>query len=82
MVDKVLASPKSIGARGGQMTPKSECCNADYAVAGKTTHWYVCQECGKPCDLKIGDAQSLERADVKVGIIKQTEENYEQTTTS
>lgn len=30
---------------------KSKCCNADVRVAGKTTHYYVCEKCGKDCDV-------------------------------
>lgn len=29
----------------------SDCCCAGYHVEGKTTHYYVCDECGAACDL-------------------------------
>ena len=29
---------------------KTKCCNADYIVAGDTTHNYACNKCGKPTD--------------------------------
>jgi len=29
----------------------SDCCNAPVSVGGGgTTHWWVCEDCGKPCD--------------------------------
>ncbi len=31
---------------------KSTCCNATLHVAGKTTKWYECDACGKPCDVR------------------------------
>lgn len=30
---------------------KSSCCGAPVRVDGKTTHYYVCIKCGKPCDV-------------------------------
>ena len=30
--------------------PTSACCHAPVTVDGKTTHFYRCTECGKPCD--------------------------------
>ena len=27
----------------------SACCDADVRVAGRTTHYYVCEACEKPC---------------------------------
>ena len=31
---------------------KSKCCNATVQAAGRTTHYYVCDKCGQPCDCK------------------------------
>jgi hypothetical protein len=28
----------------------SNCCEAPCSVAGRTTHYYVCKTCNKPCD--------------------------------
>jgi hypothetical protein len=28
----------------------SACCGAGLRVAGRTTNYYLCQGCGKPCD--------------------------------
>ena len=28
---------------------RSDCCGAEVSVAGRTSHYYVCDECGKPC---------------------------------
>ena len=32
----------------------SDCCGAELAVAGRTTQYYICQGCGKPCDAAFG----------------------------
>jgi hypothetical protein len=29
---------------------RSECCNAEVVVAGKTTHYYICIKCNNICD--------------------------------
>ena len=29
---------------------KSNCCNKDVKVNGKTTKYYLCTECGLPCE--------------------------------
>ncbi len=29
----------------------SNCCKASYYVEGGETHYYVCNQCGKPCDV-------------------------------
>jgi len=34
---------------GGSMA-LSDCCNAPCSVAGRTTHYYACIACNKPCD--------------------------------
>ena len=34
----------------------STCCGASVYVAGNTTHYYVCEACEMPCDVK--DAES------------------------
>ena len=31
--------------------PLSNCCHAPMTVEGHTTHYYVCDKCGKPCDV-------------------------------
>ena len=31
-------------------THVSDCCGALLQVAGRTTRYYVCQECERPCD--------------------------------
>jgi len=33
-----------------EMTGKSSCCGAMVRVEGRTTHYYVCNKCGKACD--------------------------------
>lgn len=33
-------------------TRVSDCCGAGLTVAGRTTRYYVCQQCGKPCDAR------------------------------
>ncbi len=30
----------------------SNCCKATVSVEGKTTHYYTCNACGKPCDIE------------------------------
>ena len=32
-------------------TGKSKCCGAMCYVVGNTTHYYLCDKCGKPCDV-------------------------------
>lgn len=32
---------------------RSKCCKAEVSVGGSVTHYYVCHECGKPCDAVI-----------------------------
>ncbi len=34
------------------MKDNSKCCNAPVKVEGRTTHYYVCEKCGKTCDIK------------------------------
>ena len=29
----------------------SACCSASWRVEGRTTHYYVCEACNKPCDV-------------------------------
>lgn len=29
---------------------KSKCCHAETSIEGNTTHYYVCKNCGEPCD--------------------------------
>lgn len=29
---------------------RSKCCQAPVTVEGHTTHYYVCTNCGQPCD--------------------------------
>ena len=43
----------------------SACCHAPCRVEGKTTHYYVCGKCGKPCDVEVSgmDDDALERMD-------------------
>ena len=31
--------------------PRSKCCQSPVTVEEKTTHYYVCDNCGKPCDV-------------------------------
>ena len=33
--------------------PRSKCCAAPVKVGGeRSTHWYICEKCGKACDAK------------------------------
>ena len=32
---------------------RSRCCGDLVKVRGRTTHWYECDECGLPCDVKV-----------------------------
>lgn len=32
------------------MIVKSICCDSEVNVEGRETKYYVCQECGQPCD--------------------------------
>lgn len=32
----------------------SDCCGAGLDVAGHTTRYYTCRECGQPCDAAWG----------------------------
>ena len=35
----------------------SDCCDAPVSVSGAgTTHWWVCEDCGKPCDATPEDS--------------------------
>jgi len=31
--------------------PRSRCCDAYVKLEGRTTKWYVCVACQKPCDI-------------------------------
>lgn len=33
-------------------THVSNCCGADLRIEGKTTQYYICEECGCPCDIR------------------------------
>lgn len=36
----------------------SDCCKAPVRVGGKTTHYYICDKCKRPCDrVKIGEIE-------------------------
>ena len=52
--DEIAWSPrvKSPGKTIYRPGRRSNCCGATMAVAGHTTMNYVCDNCGKPCDLK------------------------------
>ncbi len=46
------------------MADKSKCCNASVKVEGddkEGTHYYVCNRCGKPCDIRVADNQQDNR---------------------
>jgi nicotinamide riboside transporter PnuC len=36
--------------RRDSMVKRSRCCRASMRIAGRTTQYYVCIQCGKPCD--------------------------------
>jgi len=33
-------------------THVSNCCGADLRIEGRTTQYYVCENCGYPCDIR------------------------------
>ncbi len=39
------------------MTIKSKCCNAGVTVHGEVTHYHICKQCGKPCDVQSSDTR-------------------------
>ena len=43
-----------MGSEGFRMRVRvlSDCCDAPVLVRGRTTQWYTCMECEKPCDAK------------------------------
>jgi hypothetical protein len=42
----------------------SSCCGAPFAVAGKVTHYFLCQQCGTPCDTTSTEAFAASRRSV------------------
>lgn len=42
-----------------KMTGKSNCCGEEMSVEGRTTHYYVCVKCLKPCDPKRPGSEVL-----------------------
>jgi len=38
----------------------SDCCNYPVTVEGRTTKYYVCDRCGKPCDIVGWEGKTLE----------------------
>lgn len=39
-----------------QVNNLSKCCGNSVIIGGKTTHYYICRECGKICDLENNEA--------------------------
>jgi len=48
----VIMGSKKYNKNYDKIFPKSQCCNANVKVEGKTTRYYVCLKCGKACDVK------------------------------